>query len=80
MVFTMTVGEVSPVISYEHALHLIKVIEMKPAVITPFEEIREQLKERYLFHHRREALRAFAAENRDKATVEHVDFSEDGEG
>ena len=79
MVFTMKFGEVSPVISYEHALHLIKVIEMKPAVITPFEELREQLKERYLFHHRREALRAFAAENRDKATVEHVDFSEDGE-
>jgi hypothetical protein len=77
MIFTMRVGEVSPVVSYEHALHLIKVTDLKPSVITPFEEVRDQLRERYLFHHRREALRAFAAEHRDKATVEQVDLDGD---
>ena len=79
MIFTMHENEVSPVMSYENAFHLIKVIERKPSVITPFEEVRDQLHDRYLFHHRREALRAFAAEHRENATIEHVNMDPDGE-
>lgn len=79
MIFTMHENEVSPVMSYENAFHLIKVIERKPSVITPFEEVRDQLHDRYLFHHRREALRTFAAEHRENATIEHVNMDPDGE-
>jgi foldase protein PrsA len=77
MIFTMREKEVSPVVAYEHALHIVQVAELKPSIVTPFEELRDQLKERYNFHHRREALKAFAASLRGDATVEHVDFSGD---
>ena len=79
MIFTMREGEVSPVVSYENALHLIKVTELKPSIITPFEDLREQLGERFSFHQRREALRAFAAKHCGKATVEQVNFGGDDE-
>jgi hypothetical protein len=77
MIFTMREKEISPVVAYEHALHIVQVAELKPAIVTPFEELRDQLKERYHFHHRREALKAFAASLRENATVEQVDISGD---
>lgn len=70
MIFTMRDGEVSPVVSYEHAYHLVKVVESKPAVVSSFEEVRDELRQRYLFDHRRKALRAFAAKLRETATID----------
>lgn len=77
LIFTMRVGEVSPVVSYEHAFHLIMVAEMKPSVVTPFEDVRDQLQERYLFHRRREALRTFAEGLRKEAAIEQVNSDSD---
>jgi hypothetical protein len=76
MVFSMNPGEVSPVISYEHAYHLIQVTKAKPSVTQSFDEVRDTLAQRFTADRRHAALRAFAAGLRDQATIEHVDFSE----
>ena len=75
IMFTMRLAEVSPVIAYEHSYHLLKIAEMKPSVVRPFEEVREDIVHRVEFEKRRSALRDFAASLREGATVEKVDFS-----
>lgn len=80
IMFTMRLGEVSPVIAYEHAYHLLKIAEIKPATVQPFEDLRDDIAQRVAFERRRNALRQFAAGLRDGATVERVDYSgDDGE-
>ena len=76
MVFSMTAGEVSPVICYEHAFHLIQVTKMKPSVTQEFDEVRDTLEERFTADRRHTVLRKFAAKLRDKADIERVNFSE----
>ena len=81
IMFTMRLAEVSPVIAYEHSYHILKIAEMKPSVVRPFEEVREDIVHRVEFEKRRSALRDFAASLREGATVEKVDFSgEETEG
>ena len=75
IMFTMRLAEVSPVIAYEHSYHILKIAEMKPSVVRPFEEVREDIVHRVEFVKRRSALRDFAASLREGATVEKVDFS-----
>ncbi|HCQ33700.1 MAG TPA: hypothetical protein DIV54_09375 [Verrucomicrobiales bacterium] len=75
IMFTMRLAEVSPVIAYEHSYHILKIAEMKPSVVRPFEEVREDIVHRVEFEKRRSALRDFAASLREGATVEKVDFS-----
>ena len=75
IMFTMRLAEVSPVIAYEHSYHILKIAEMKPSVVRPFEEVCEDIVHRVEFEKRRSALRDFAASLREGATVEKVDFS-----
>ena len=75
IMFTMRLAEVSPVIAYEHSYHILKIAEMKPSVVRPFEEVCEAFVHRVEFEKRRSALRDFAASLREGATVEKVDFS-----
>ena len=75
IMFTMRLAEASPVIAYEHSYHILKIAEMKPSVVRPFEEVREDIVHRVEFEKRRSALRDFAASLREGATVEKVDFS-----
>ena len=75
IMFTMRLAEVSPVIAYEHSYHILKIAEMKPSVVRPFEEVREDIVHRVEFEKRRSALRDFAASLREGAAVEKVDFS-----
>jgi hypothetical protein len=76
MVFSMTAGEVSPVMSYEHAFHLIQVTRTKPSVTREFDEVRDTLEERFLADRRHTVLRKFAANLREKADIERVNFSD----
>jgi len=76
MVFSMTAGEVSPVMSYEHAFHLIQVTRTKPSVTREFDEVRDTLEERFLADRRHSVLRKFAAGLREKADIERVNFSD----
>ena len=75
IMFTMRLDEVSPVIAYEHSYHILKIAEIKPATVRDFNEVKEDIAHRVEFEKRRNALRKFAANLREGATVEKVDFS-----
>jgi parvulin-like peptidyl-prolyl isomerase len=75
--FSMREGEVSPVIVYEHAMHLVKVMEVKPEEVVPFEDVREELENRALARKRREALQALAVRLRESAVIEKIDMTGD---
>lgn len=74
--FSMKEGEVSPVIVYEHALHLIKVIGRKDEQLPAREEIREELEYRALARKKRAALQALAIQLRESAKIEKIDNAE----
>ena len=77
IMFTMRLNEVSPVVAYELCYHILKIAEIKPATVKPFDDLREDIVQRVTFERRRNALREFAAELRQGAKVERVDFSGD---
>ena len=72
-------GEVSPVIVYEHAMHLVKVVELKPEQVVPFEEVKEELENRALARKRRDALQSLAVELRKDAVIEKIDTTNEDE-
>ncbi|MGJ8725418.1 MAG: peptidylprolyl isomerase [Roseibacillus sp.] len=74
ILFSMQVGEISPVISYEHALHLVKVTERRGGEAPALEEVAEELSNRYVLEKRQAALRVLAEKLRETATIERVDF------
>lgn len=71
--FSMTVEEISPVIIYEHAMHLVKVMERKEEEVVRMEDVREELENRALARKRREALQGLAKKLRETATIEKID-------
>ncbi len=77
IMFTMRQDEISPVIAYEHAYHLLKIAEIKPATVKPFEELREDIVQLVAFERRRKALREFAAGLREDAKVERLKEDEE---
>lgn len=77
ILFSLRVDEISPVISYEHALHLVKVIARRGGEAPALEEIDEELKNRFVVEKRQAALRNLAAKLRATAKIERVDFSEE---
>jgi parvulin-like peptidyl-prolyl isomerase len=74
--FSMRTGETSPVIVYEHAMHLIKVMERREEKIVPLEDVREELKARALGRKRRDALQKLAVTLRETAVIERIDPAE----
>ena len=74
ILFSMQVGEVSPVISYEQALHLVKVTERRGPEEPALEEVAEELSKRFVLEKKQAALRVLAEELRAKATIEQVSF------
>lgn len=68
--FSMRVGEVSPVIGSAFGFHLIKLVERKPSVVKPFEQVRDEVRRRYEEEKRAAAIKEKVAELRAKATVE----------
>lgn len=77
ILFSLQEGEVSPVVSYEYALHLVKVLARRGGEAPAFEEIRDELAQRIMLDKRQAALRSLAETLRAGATIERVDFSED---
>ena len=77
--FSMRDGEVSPVIVYEHAMHLVKVVELKPEQVVTFEEVKEELENRALARKRRDALQSLAVELRKDAVIEKIDTTNEDE-
>lgn len=71
--FSMREGEISPVIVYEHALHLIKVTGRKEERLVPKEDLHEELSHRALARKKRQALQALAKDLRETAVIEKID-------
>lgn len=69
-VFSMEVGALSEAIETDFGFHLIKKTGHQPAEGPTFEEAREQVREFLRHAARGEALSAFVAELREKATIE----------
>jgi len=70
--FSMRVGEVSPVLSYEHAFHLVKVVERKESEVPVLADVKEGLLEDYMQEKRQALIQVFARELRAKAKIEPV--------
>lgn len=75
VLFSMKEGELSPVLTYEHAFHLVKVTGVKAPTVPPYEEIADEIQSRAQTHRRRTALKSLAAELRKNAQIETVNFS-----
>lgn len=73
VLFSLREDEISPVITYQHALHLIKVIETKPPTAPPFEEIAGQIREHAEIDRRRKALKDLAHKLRKSARIERIE-------
>ncbi|MBK1834487.1 peptidylprolyl isomerase [Roseibacillus ishigakijimensis] len=79
VLFSLEVGEISPVLSYEHALHVVQVVERRGGEAPPLEEIAGELSRRYVTEKRQAALRELAGRLRAEATIERVDFEQEAE-
>ena len=73
VLFSLKEGEISPVLIFEHAFHLIKVTGVKPEETQPLEEIREEIENRALARKKRNALQGLATEIRKEAIIERVE-------
>ncbi len=69
IVFSMDVGEVSPIFSTHWGFHLAKVTDSKPPAARDFNEIKEALREIMIQEHRQEKVQAMASELREAAEV-----------
>ena len=69
VVFKLSVGGTSEVVSTEYGFHLFRVLEKKPGRKREFTEVRGVIEERMLASLRSEAQKAYVAGLRAKATV-----------
>lgn len=72
VLFSLQVGEISPVLSYEHALHLLQVTERKEERTTPLAEILPEIRTRALNAKKRLALENLAQDLRQSAVIERT--------
>ncbi|MEJ6635139.1 MAG: peptidylprolyl isomerase [Akkermansiaceae bacterium] len=79
ILFSLREGEVSPVMTYEHAFHIIKVTGIKPGHVTPLEEVQKEVEDRALARKKRKALQVLADTLRQEAEIERVS-EEDAQG
>lgn len=70
MLFSLQVGEVSPVFHYEQAYHLVKVAEARPASVQAFEEVADGIREEVERARRLQVLKDLALKLRESAAIE----------
>ena len=75
--FSMDVGEISPVFASPFGYHVVKVTERKPAEPKPFDEVRDEVRLRYLQERRQERTRELVRELQAKAVIEEVAESDE---
>lgn len=69
IIFSLDVGETSPVFASHWGFHLAQVTGWRPPVPIPFEEVQATVIERMTAEHRQSAVQAFVAELRTKADI-----------
>jgi len=70
VVFALELGEVSDVIKTEFGFHILKVLDKKPEIIKPVEEVKEDIIENLLPLKQREAFDNLLEELKSKVTIE----------
>ncbi|MBL9177528.1 MAG: peptidyl-prolyl cis-trans isomerase [Verrucomicrobiaceae bacterium] len=71
--FSMGEGEISPVFTTQLGLHICTVTGRKPSVAKPFDEVKEEVKNRFLEEHRDKKFNAFLEELKAAAKIEDTD-------
>lgn len=69
IIFSLDVGETSPVFASHWGFHLAQVTGWRPPVPVPFEEVQATVVERMTAEHRQAAVQAYVAELRAKADI-----------
>lgn len=69
-VFSLQVGEISPVVRSPLGLHIFKLLEKKTTEIVPYEKVKDQVEERLLSERTDMAYRLWLRRLRDQAYVE----------
>jgi parvulin-like peptidyl-prolyl isomerase len=75
--FSMREGEISPVFITQLGFHMCKLTGRKPAVPKPFEEVREQVKQRLIEEHRDRKFNEFVEQLKKSAKIEDTDPEEE---
>ena len=75
--FSMRVGELSPVFPSTHGIHIARVTDRRPAAVKPFDEVRDEVRNRWLEQRKQERTAALVRELEAGATIE--ESSEEGE-
>ena len=70
VVFALELGEVSDIIKTEFGFHILKVLDKKPEIIKPVEEVKEDIIENLLPLKQREAFDNLLEELKSKVTIE----------
>lgn len=70
MLFSLHEGEVGPVVFYEQALHLVQVLEVRPATVRSFDEVADELRAELERARRLAVLKDLAARLRESARIE----------
>ncbi|HBJ87197.1 MAG TPA: hypothetical protein DDZ88_25730 [Verrucomicrobiales bacterium] len=74
--FSMGENEISPVFTTQLGFHVCTVTGRKPAVARPFDEVKEDVKNRFLEEHRDKKFNAFLEELKAAAKIEDTDPEE----
>lgn len=74
--FSMGEGEISPVFTTQLGFHVCTVTGRKPSVARPFDEVKEDVKTRFLEEHRDKKFNAFLEELKAAAKIEDTDPEE----
>jgi parvulin-like peptidyl-prolyl isomerase len=75
--FSMRIGEISPVFVTHLGFHICKLVDRKPAVPKPFEDVRDLVKMRLLESYRDKRFNEFVEELKKSAKIEDTDPDED---
>jgi parvulin-like peptidyl-prolyl isomerase len=74
--FSMGEGEISPVFTTQLGFHVCTVTGRKPSVARPFDEVKEDVKNRFLEEHRDKKFNAFLEELKAAAKIEDTEPEE----
>lgn len=72
--FSMKVGEVSPVFVTQLGYHMAKVLDRKPAVPKPFEEVKEEVRRQMLEEHRDAKFNQFVDDLKARAEIRDTEL------
>ena len=73
VVFSMRLGEISPVIATHFGFHVLKVVDRKEKAPMPFEPLRDQLRESFLTDRREGIVNEFLTGVKSRSSIEEIE-------